>query len=286
MSISLFNAVPAGAIEVLNDATGAPHFKRVDLGRFLGIVDVRHNFKNIATKSRSKIAAGGGGCAPSLLQGQNDHDVFVDLEGALEIVVRSRKPKAVELTKWLTRKGVEKVVEDRQKAIDAERHKVQEKQKAIDEKDMQIALLDDDLAKKDMHLTESKDLVRQLEYGNTGLQGEIRAKDQELAVLRQRHVPLLESEEKNYGITIIAKNDESAEYPFISICGQHGYRRQKKRVVFLKNPASTEFADRDTPNAIVTYNVWREHGVIETDPRKPRDFRLVNIGNEQLLQIV
>ena len=200
--------------------------------------------------------------------------------------MRSRKPKAVELTKWLTRKGVEKVVEDRQKAIDAERHKVQEKQKAIDEKDMQIALLDDDLAKKDMHLTESKDLVRQLEYGNTGLQGEIRAKDQELAVLRQRHVPLLESEEKNYGITIIAKNDESAEYPFISICGQHGYRRQKKRVVFLKNPASTEFADRDTPNAIVTYNVWREHGVIETDPRKPRDFRLVNIGNEQLLQIV
>ena len=279
MSISLFNAVPAGAIEVLNDATGAPHFKRVDLGRFLGIVDVRHNFKNIATKSRSKIAAGGGGCAPSLLQGQNDHDAFVDLEGALEIVVRSRKPKAVELTKWLTRKGVEKVVEDRQKAV-------QEKQKAIDEKDMQIALLDDDLAKKDMHLTESKDLVRQLEYGNTGLQGEIRAKDQELAVLRQRHVPLLESEEKNYGITIIAKNDESAEYPFISICGQHGYRRQKKRVVFLKNPASTEFADRDTPNAIVTYNVWREHGVIETDPRKPRDFRLVNIGNEQLLQIV
>ena len=277
MSLSLFNAI--SAIEVLTDATSAPRFKRADLGRFLGMANIRSRFNDIATVSRSEIAAGGVGPGYTLLQGQNDHDAFVDLEGALEIVVRSRKPKAVELTKWLTRKGVEKVVEDRQKAV-------QEKQKAIDEKDMQIALLDDDLAKKDMHLTESKDLVRQLEYGNTGLQGEIRAKDQELAVLRQRHVPLLESEEKNYGITIIAKNDESAEYPFISICGQHGYRRQKKRVVFLKNPASTEFADRDTPNAIVTYNVWREHGVIETDPRKPRDFRLVNIGNEQLLQIV
>ena len=91
--------------------------------------------------------------------------------------------------------------------------------------------------------------------------------------------------EKNYGITIIAKNDESAEYPFISICGQHGYRKQKKRVVLLRNPESTEFVDRDTPNAIVTYNIWREHGLIETDPRKPRDFRLVNINNEQLLQI-
>ena len=74
------------------------------------------------------------------------------------------------------------------------------------------------------------------------MEGEIRAKDQELAVLRQRHVLLLENEEKNYGITIIAKNDESTEYPFISLCGQHGYRRQKKRMVLLENPEMTEFA--------------------------------------------
>ena len=83
----------------------------------------------------------------------------------MEIVGRSRKPKAVVLAKWLTRKGVEKVAE--------------EHQKAIDEKDMQIALLDDDLAG-------SQDLVRQPEYNNIGLQGEIRAKDQELAVSRPR----------------------------------------------------------------------------------------------------
>ena len=36
---------------------------------------------------------------------------------------------------------------------------------------MQIALLDDDL-------TESQEHARQLEFSNTGLQGEIRAKDQ------------------------------------------------------------------------------------------------------------
>ena len=121
--------------------------------------------------------------------------------------------------------------------------------------------------------------MRQLEYNNTGLQGEIRAKDEELAVLRQRYVPLLD------GITIIAKNDESAEYPFISICGQQGYRKQEKRVVLLKNPGSTEFTDGDTPNAIVTYNMWREHRLIETSPQKPRDFKLVNMEENQLLQI-
>ena len=264
MSISLFNAVPAGAIEVLTDANNALHFKRADLGRFLGIVDVKATYRDTSTVSRKLISKGV--CLPHpLLQGQNDHDAFVDLEAALDIVVRSRKPKAVELTKWLTRKGVEKVVE--------------EHQKAIDEKDMQIALLDDDLARSQEH-------ARLLEFNNTGMQGEIRAKDQQIAHLQQQYVPLLEDEGKNYGITIIAKNDESVGYPFISICGQHGYRRQKKRMVLLKNPGSIEFADGPTPNAIVTYNMWREHGLIETDPARPRDFRLVDVDDEQLLRIV
>ena len=115
-----------------------------------------------------------------LLQGQNDHDAFVDLEAALEIVVRSRKPKAVELTKWLTRKGVEKVVKDRQKAIE-------EKQKAIDEKDMQIALLDDDL-------TESQDHRQTAGIQRIpAMQGEIRAKDQEIA-RRQLEITRVERE--------------------------------------------------------------------------------------------
>ena len=75
---------------------------------------------------------GGRHGVPPLLQSQNNHDSFVGLEAALEIVVRSRKPKAVELVKWLTRKGFEKV---------AEEHRL-----AIDEKDFEIALLDGDLA--------------------------------------------------------------------------------------------------------------------------------------------
>jgi len=103
------------------------------------------------------------------LQGQNDNDAFITLKAALEIVVRPRKPKAVEMVKWLTQKGVEKV-------LDAERHKVQKK-------DTQLALLND-------NLTEAQELVRQLEYNNTGLQGEIRAKDQIVQdLIANRHVP-------------------------------------------------------------------------------------------------
>ena len=91
----------------------------------------------------------------------------------MEIVVRSSKPKAVELVEWLTRKGVEKVAK--------------EHQKAIEEKD---TLLSDDLVIEQEH-------PRQLEYTNIGLQGEIRAKNQEIwrrqeevqDLIANRHVP-------------------------------------------------------------------------------------------------
>ena len=61
---------------------------------------------------------------------------------------------------------------------------------------------------------------------------------------------------------------------------------KKKRMVLFKNPGSTEFADGDTQNAIVTYNMWREHRLIEIDPTRPRNFRLVDIGEEQLQRVL
>ena len=135
----------------------------------------------------------------SSLQRQNPHDAFVTLDAALEIVVRSKKPKAVELTKWLTRKGVEKVVEEKQREIDAERHKVQKK-------DTQLALLNDDL-------TESKKLVKQfdkwatkLQYNNIGLQGKIRVKDQKIARLSKRFVPNAMDPGKDNVIMIVRKH--------------------------------------------------------------------------------
>ena len=148
----------------------------------------------------------------------------------------------------------------------------------MQERDAELALVSDDLAMK-------RDHVRQLEYSNTGLQGEIHAKDQQIAMLQHRYPPYLEDEKKDYGMTVIAENDAGAEFPFISICRQHGYKKQKKRAVLLKNPGSTEFADGETPNSIVTYNFWREHGLIEIDPHRSSIFRLVEIDQDILLQL-
>ena len=88
------------------------------------------------------------------------------------------------------------------------------------------------------------------------MQGEIRAEDQQIADLQRRDVGYLLDEDKNNGISIIAKNDEEEEYPYVSICGQHGYRRQKVRALLTRNQNNTLFVDGDTPNAIVTYNLW------------------------------
>ena len=49
------------------------------------------------------------------------------------------------------------------------------------------------------------------------------------------------------------------------------------------NQGSTLFADGDTPNAIVTYNFWREHRLIVVDPNRPRHFRIDMTNQEQLL---
>ena len=116
MSITLFSAVPAGAIEVLTDVESSPQFKRADLGRFLEIIDVKATYRDVGTTSRKILSRRV--CSPHPSQRQNDQDAFVDLEAALKIVVRSKKPRAVELVKWLTRKGVEKVVQEHQQAIE------------------------------------------------------------------------------------------------------------------------------------------------------------------------
>ena len=117
-----------------------------------------------------------------------------------------------------------------------------------------------------------------------GLQGELRAKDQEIAALQRRYVGYLANEDKKNGITIIAKRNEEPEYHSISICGQHGYRRHKTRVLLARNQGSTSFAEGNTANAIVTYNFWQKHRLIVLDPNfRTRHFRLDAINREKLL---
>ena len=56
-------------------------------------------------------------------------------------------------------------------------------------------------------------------------------------------------------------------------------------MLLTRNKGSTLFADEDTPNAIVTYNFWRDHSLIVVYPDMSRHFRLDTINQEQLLAL-
>ena len=103
--------------------------------------------------------------------------------------------------------------------------------------------------------------------------------------MQRRYVDYLSDEDKNNGISIITKNNEEEEYPYISICGQDGYRGHKVRVLLTRNQDSTLFAEGNTPNAIVTYNFWREHRLIIVDPNRRRHLRLDMINQGELLAL-
>ena len=67
------------------------------MGRYLGIVDIARNFKDIKTTSRPEIM----GQEQPLGKRKNSHDAFVNLDCVLEIVTKSRKPQLLELDKAL-----------------------------------------------------------------------------------------------------------------------------------------------------------------------------------------
>ena len=56
-------------------------------------------------------------------------------------------------------------------------------------------------------------------------------------------------------------------------------------MLLTRNNGSTLFADGDTPNAIVTYNFWREHRLVVVNQNRPRHFRLDTINQEQRLAL-
>ena len=109
MSLELFHEVPAGAIETLFDEQNQPLFKRADLGKYLGIRNIGDNFKDFSSHHvcpRSEIE--GVVRYDTFGRTKNPHDIFINLDGPIEMAVRSKKPKAVALIKWLNKKGVEK----------------------------------------------------------------------------------------------------------------------------------------------------------------------------------
>ena len=156
--------------EVLVDSKEQNWFKQAHVGKFLGVVNICRSTARLADEDQKTPAflQAEGGVHIMNIPGEDaqDHDIFISLTGDLYVVVNSWKDKGKALKKHILKDIVPH-------GFDARIEEIQEKhQRAIEEKDATIALLNDDLKNR--------------EYENLGLQGEIRAKDQTLCRLSFR----------------------------------------------------------------------------------------------------
>ena len=92
--LALFHDLPAGAIETLVDEQNQPLFKGANQGKYLDIVD-----QCCFTRADTKM---GSDRVSSLKKLKNPPDAFTKRDSAIEIVLRSNKPKAHALVKWLS----------------------------------------------------------------------------------------------------------------------------------------------------------------------------------------
>ena len=205
MSLALFNAVPAGAIETVFDDQNQPWFKRADLGRYLGIVKVKNSMHILPHFMCKRQDIKGVWSTVPLGKRKNPHDVFVNLDGAIYTATNSKKEKAAALISWLVKKGVEKLQDE---------HQIQ-----IEGKDAAIAVLNDDLDAEQHKVQDVGKQLVDLEHENRELQNRVER-------LQERYVPYLQDTRKDNGMVVIQKNNGD-EYPYIAICGQQGYVTQK-----------------------------------------------------------
>ena len=74
MNLELFQKVPAGAIEILFDDQNQALFKRSDLGKYLGIKNIRNKFKEFSSYHA---------CPLSEIEGVGHNlDIFINLDSA------------------------------------------------------------------------------------------------------------------------------------------------------------------------------------------------------------
>ena len=81
----------------------------------------------------------------NLGRAKNPHDILINLDSAIEIAVRSKKPRTVALVKWLTKKGVGKIKEEHQQAITGRDNQIQALEFRNEEHQQEILRLNEEI---------------------------------------------------------------------------------------------------------------------------------------------
>ena len=260
MSLELFHGVPVGAIETLFDEQNQSLFKRAELGKYLGIENIKNNFKDFPSHyTCHRLEIQEGSQTSPLGRTKNPHDIFINLDGSIEMAVQSKEPKAA-LVKWLSKKGVEKIQEEHQKAITDCDNQIQAHQQAIEEKDATISLLHDDLKNR--------------EYENVALQAqkdvyqaELQKYQDIITHLQTRYVSHARNPGKD-NIIIVRKHTTPANDKFHGLPYYIARIQRRKKYVKLRG-SDRHYSDHeiiveiDNANSIHSFNRFEEKGHAE-----------------------
>ena len=157
MTLALFNAIED--IEVLIDCDNQPWFKRAHVGAFLGLEDIRTSVRNLeGDEFCTRKQLGARHNTPGNFKGQ-DHDVFLSVYGVMHVIINSRKERGKELKEFILKDIIPRGLNEKIKQL---------------QEDHQLAITDRD------------NKIQAIQYENVGLQGEIRAKDHQIAQCENR----------------------------------------------------------------------------------------------------
>ena len=266
MSIALFNAVPTGSIEVLQDENDQPWFKRAHVGKFLTIQNLAMSVEmldicEMCTRNNFEPTLSNPYSWSGPKDQQNRTDIFLSVYGVMHVIIRSRKDKGKELKEWIMRDIIPRGLNDKIKEI------TQEKQQAIEDNNRQHQLT---ITQFQENLHQSNNQLQAITYQNQDLVHEIQE-------LRQRYVAPLMNSRKNNIIIIIRKhtisdNDKYHHYPYYIARIQKRKRYIKLRWFQRHFPQHEIIVELDCANSIVSFNRFEEDGFVE---RKYNHFRLL-----------
>ena len=156
-SLDLFNnAVP---VEVLFDCDNQQWFKRAHVGKFLELEKILMSTKGLdnhemCTRNAFEATLSNPYPWSGPKDQQNKTDVFLSVYGVMHVIVNSRKGRGKELKEFILKDIIPRGLNEKIKQLQ-ENH--------------QLAITDRD------------NKIQAIQYENVGLQGEIRAKDHQIA---------------------------------------------------------------------------------------------------------
>ena len=192
------------------------------------------------------------------------YDLYINEEGLYELIFTSQQPLAKQFRKHCCN-------------ILFPHIRQQLHQQAIEEKETALALLTDDLQERDNQ-------IQAIQYENVGLQGEIRAKNQQIDHLMTRYVEYARDPGKDNVVIIIRKHstqkeDEFHHFPYYAARIQKRLRSTKRHWFAETYRNYEEIVEIDNPNAIHSFNRFEEEGHVQ---RYRCHFKLVDLTRDDL----